>query len=48
MENAFEMCCSTLQTVADPKKNISMHKIPFFGEECKIKKKSRRIISKRA
>jgi len=28
--------------VADPKKNISMHKIPFFGEECPIKKKRRK------
>ena len=36
------MCCSTLQKVADPKKNISMHKIPFFGEECRIKKERRK------
>ena len=28
--------------VADPKKNISMNKIPFFGEECPIKKKRRK------
>ena len=42
VENAREMCCSTLQKVADPKKNISIHKIPFFGEECRIKKKRRK------
>ena len=39
VENAWEMSCNTLQKVADPKKNISMHKIPFFGEECRVKKK---------
>ena len=33
------MCRSTLQKVADPKKNISMHKILFFGKERPIKKK---------
>ena len=33
------MCHSTLQKVADPKKNISMHKILFFGKEPPIKKK---------
>ena len=31
-----------LQKVADPKKNISMHKIPFFGKELLIKKKRRK------
>ena len=36
------MCRSTLQKVADPKKNISMHKIPFFGKERPIKKKRRK------
>ena len=36
------MCCSTLQKVAEPKKNISMDKIPFFGDECRIKKKKRK------
>ena len=36
------MCCSTLRNVGDPKKNISMHKITFFGEECPIKKKKRK------
>ena len=42
VENAWEMCCSTLQKVADPKKNISMQKIPFSGEECRITKKRRK------
>ena len=28
--------------VADPKKHISMHKIPFFGEKCPIKQKRRK------
>ena len=28
--------------VADPKKHISMHKIPFFGENCPIKQKRRK------
>ena len=28
--------------VADPTKNILMHKIPFFGKECPIKKKRRK------
>ena len=28
--------------VADPKKNISMNKIPFFGKERPIKKKRRK------
>ena len=28
--------------VGDPKKGISMHKFPFFGEECPIKKKRRK------
>ena len=28
--------------VRDMKKNISMHKIPFFGKECPIKKKRRK------
>ena len=28
--------------VGDPKKGISMHKIPFFGEECPIKRKRRK------
>ena len=36
------MCRSTLQKVADPKKNISMHKIPFFGKERPLKKKRRK------
>ena len=36
------MCRSMLQKVADPKKNISMHKIPFFGKERPIKKKRRK------
>ena len=31
-----------MQKVADSKKNILMHKIPFFGEECPIKKKRRK------
>ena len=42
VEYAWEMCYSTLQKVADPKKNISIHKIPFVGEECPIKKKRRK------
>ena len=42
VENAWEMCCSTLQKIADPKKNISMYKIPFVGEEWPIKKKRRK------
>ena len=28
--------------VADREKHISMHKIPFFGEKCPIKQKSRK------
>ena len=36
------MCRSTLQKVADPKKNISMHKIPFFGKERPIRTKRRK------
>ena len=39
VEYAWEMCYSKLQKVADPKKNISIHKILFVGEECPIKKK---------
>ena len=39
VENAWEMCCSMLQKVADPKKNISMH-VLWWG--CPIKKKRRR------
>ena len=31
-----------MQKVADPKKNISMHKIPFCGKERPIKKKRRK------
>ena len=40
VENAREMRFSTLQNVADSKKNISMYKIPFFGGECLIKEES--------
>ena len=36
------MCRSTLQKVADPKKNISMHETPFFGKERPIKKRTRK------
>ena len=42
VEYAWEMCYSKLQKVADPKKNISIHKILFVGEECPIKKKRKK------
>ena len=28
--------------VKDPDRNMSMHRIPFFGDECPIKKKRRK------
>ena len=38
VENAWEMCCSMLQKVADPKKNISMH-VLWWGMPDKEEKK---------
>ena len=42
VEYAWEMCYSKLQMVADPKKNISIHKILFVGEECPIDKEEKK------
>ena len=38
-ERCVAACCSN---VKDPDRNISMHRIPFFGDECPIKKKRRK------
>ena len=40
VENAWEMCCSMLQKVADPKKNISMH-VLLWGMSDKEEEKKR-------
>ena len=40
VENAWEMCCSMLQKVADPKKNISMH-VLLWGMPDKEEEKKR-------